>query len=154
MKTLNELVEYLEPSGGLRCRTGILLVAPEEVEDLPNTAARHGIDSVDYARLILKDLPPETQFVGLSAESEEERLRRIADNESGSPVLLITEFDVALAKLGAQARGRLWQTISQYLTQTRHGLILAIPITATRLLPEETVLDQLRNQGRIAQIDE
>lgn len=154
MTALSDLVKSLQPENGLRCRTGLALVSLDVLDDLANTGARHGIDALDYAAIILKELPDQTQFVALSPDSEEERLLRIANAESGSPVLLITQFDVALARLGAQERGRLWQTIFQYLTQTRHGLIFALPASASRLLPDETTVEQLRVKGRIALIED
>lgn len=151
---LHDLIHSLQPETGWRCRTGIVLASPSALVDLPNIAARHGIDALDYAELILKELPPQTQFVALTADSEEARLRRIASADAGTSVVLLTQFDVALARLGTQERERLWQTILQYLTQTRRGLLIALPVAATRLLPDDTVLERLRTHGRLVLIED
>lgn len=154
MTVLSDLITSLKPEGGLRCRTGIMLAPIHVLENLPNFGARHGLDTIDYADMILRELPAQTQFVSLSADSETERLLRIANTDSGSVVLLVAQFDLALARLGALERARLWRTVSQYLSQTQHGVLVAMPTTAYRLLPEESVMEQLQAQGRVALIDD
>ena len=144
-----DLIARLGPDGGLRCRTGIVLVPPADLPSIADFGARHGMDTIAYAEAILREMSSESQFASLSVDAESERLRRIADNPSGSPVLLIAQFDVALARLRTMDRDRLWQTVLTYLTQTRHGLLLAMPSTAHRLLPGEKVREELLTSGRI-----
>lgn len=151
---LRELIVRLRPDGGLRCRTGLLLVPPDELDELPQWGARFGLDTIAYGERLLEELPAESRFVHITAESESERLRRIADAVNGTPVLLIAQLDLAIARLGTEERRTLWQNLLARLTQTRHGLLLAMPQNAHRLLPEETVLENLRETGRIAELEE
>jgi hypothetical protein len=65
-------------------------------------------------------------------------------------VLLVDQFDLALSGLGTMDRQSLWKQIAQRLTQTRHGLIFAIPAEAERLLPSGPLWDEMLASRRVA----
>ena len=147
-----ELIENLRPDSSLRCHTGLLLVPAHNLEELPQWGALLGLDIVPYGEFLLGDLPKETRFVNLTAESETRRLRTIADAAPGSPVLLVSQLDIAVSRLRTDERGVFWLNVMTRLTQTRHGLLLAMPEGAHRLLPAETVVEELRRMGRVATV--
>lgn len=146
-----QIITRLKPSSSLRCRTGLLIVPPLELTSVAEWGASFGLDTIYYAQQLLEDLPGQTRFVSLSMDTEAERLHRIANHINGTPVLLISQFDLAVARLGTSERVVLWQHVLTRMTQTAHGLLLVMPPTP-RLLPETRLLEELRNVGRIADI--
>ena len=143
------VIQRLRPNGILRCHTGLLLISLAALNDVENWATRHGLDTIDYTIRALTEIPADSRFVPMTPDSEAARLRRIADADAGSPVLLITQFDLAVARLSAEERPSIWRAVFTELTQTRHGLLIAMPKTARRLLPEEMLLASLRSAGRM-----
>ena len=149
-----DLIERLRPDSSLRCHTGLILVPVRDLDDLPQWAAQGGLDTVAYGEFLLGDLPENTRFVNLTAESETRRFRAIADAMAGTPVLLVSQMDIAVSRLGTEERNVLWMNLLTRLTQTRHGLLFAMPEGAHRLLPSESFLEELRHSGRIAAANE
>ena len=145
-----DLIENLRPDSSLRCHTGLLLVPTRDLDELPQWGAHFGLDTIAYGEFLLGDLPEQTRFVNLTAESEARRLRAIADALPGSPVLLVSQLDIAVSRLRTEERSALWLNLLTRLTQTRHGLLLAMPEGAHRLLPGQAVLEELRHAGRVA----
>jgi len=133
----------------LRCRTGILLLPPSQLPEALNIAARLGLDAVDYAQRVIRSVPPGAKFVPLTAESEEARMDAVAEDPLGTDVVLVYNFDLAVAKLDTRQRALLWNTLRERLPHCRRALVLAMPLGAHRLLPPEVDLAAWQG-GRLA----
>jgi hypothetical protein len=148
-QTPKALKEYLR-TRMLRSRTGLLLVPPNQLGDVLEIAARLGVDLVDYAQVILASLPPEAKWAGITLDAEQARLDEIANAPSGNDVVLVAQFDLALARLPIADRGPLWRVLREGFAHRRRALILVMPEGATRLLPEGSEWDAWQDGKRIA----
>lgn len=89
----------------------------------------------------------------LTAESEETRLDRIAEESQGADAVLIYNLDLAVAKLDARQRALLWTALRERLPHRRRALVLAMPLGANRLLPSENELAAWKD-SRLASVEE
>lgn len=147
-----ELIHKLRgPS--LRCRTGIVLLAPDDLGYEAGLAVRLGVDAEDYVKVLLENLAPDARFVGIGDEEEEQRLHRIAQ-ANGGPVVLVYNFDVALTRMKWQQRERLWRHLFAHFPHRRRALLLAVPEKAHELLPAGTDRRMWEKDGRIVPASE
>lgn len=119
----------------MRCKTGVLLVDADFLGRESDLAARIGADALDYGDLILRQLPPGARFAGLGSDREEGRLDDVAMRDAGADCVLVSSFDLALAHLSSDARGRLWANLFGHFSHRRRALVLGMPVGATALLP-------------------
>ena len=134
----------------LRTRTGLLLVPPSRLPDVPEIAARLGVDSVDYARVILESLPPGAKRAGITADAEQARLDSIAEAPDGTDVVLVGQFDLAVSRLTMADRGRLWRVLREGFAHRRRALLVVMPLGAAHLLPEGAEWDAWQDGQRVA----
>jgi len=143
------LVDLLR-SPVLRCRTGIILLSQEQLGTEPDIAARLGLDAIDYTQVLRDSLPKGTVFVSISAETEAQRLDRLASRRGGADCVLIYNIDLALAKLETSERQYLWWELRDFLAYRPRALLIAMPAQASQLLPEKHELDRWRGANRLA----
>ena len=136
--------------GGLRSRTGILLLAPFHLRAEADLAARLQAAPVDFAAEYLKTLPPDARMAGLDDVRIFECLHTLANASGWSrDCLLVYNFDLPLARLMSEARDQLWRDLYAGFAYRRHALLLALPEGSTPLLPSGRALDDWRIEGRI-----
>lgn len=148
-QTPRGLVELLR-GRVLRCRTGILLLSKSLLDKQPDLAARLGIDTVDYAELLLAGLPEGTAFVNISDETEVHRLHDLAEDRDRGDCLMVCNLDLALAKLDSSQRRNFWADLLERFPHRSRALILAIPSAAGHLMPPDADLTKWKESGRLA----
>lgn len=144
-----ELIELLQKKM-LRIRTGIWLMPVSMLGKEADHAARLNIDSVNVRDLLLKSLPDDTRYLGLSPDRIIQLLQEISDQPPGSECLLVYNLDLLLAKLSYSEVCYVWQHLYDTFPNRRHALILSMPESASHLLPEFTSLKTWNQDKRLA----
>jgi|GEM_PF-3429376 len=138
--------------GVLRSRTAILLLAPSVVGREREVAARLQVDAVTYVDLLLSSAPAGARTLGIAVDREERRLDAVASCEQGADVVLVADFDVALARLTSSERERLWSDLYAHFGHRRRALLLGVPQAARDLQPCEAALADWRRGSRVASL--
>lgn len=146
--TTSELIETLR-HGGLRVRTGLWLLPAGQLNTLPDKAARLGIDLSDARQPLLDSVAPDQRFLRLDVATIIEVLDSLCDNNQLSDCLLVTNFDLLLAKLPYSQRKEVWEILYRGYPYRPRAIILAMPEGATALLPGVQQLEQWRKEGRL-----
>ncbi|MCL6576919.1 hypothetical protein [Kyrpidia sp.] len=149
----NDLVKVLR-GGGLMCRTGILLIPTHILGRETSIAAEYNLDSLDYVSWKEKYLLPGGRFLGLNSEKLLGDMDRLLQEPSHTDALLIYNLDLALAYLSYRERNSFWRFMRTNFRKRPKSLVLALPSTATKLLPydEERVI--WYKEGRLAIFEE
>jgi hypothetical protein len=132
---LTELVDRLR-GPELRCRTGIVLLPPEQVGREEELAARLNIEPVDYVRVVEGDLLPGSRFLGVEAGTEEARLDRLAMATGARDCALVYNADLILSKLNQAARSGVWTFLRTSFPNRQRALVIALPAQATLVQPD------------------
>jgi len=148
--TISELVELLaKPT--LRVRTGIWLYPMELLGEEENEAVRLDVIARDARDPLLAAIEPGSRFLGLNRSRLLEVLDEIVQNERDGSVIMIYNFDLLLAKLPMDEREKAWRDIFYALPHRPKGILLLIPEQATELLPSDSLLEDWRQAGRLAE---
>ncbi len=122
----------------LRLRTGILLLPSNMVGHEPELAARLGLGKVDWREWKLRQLGPDSRYLGLSHEGIVRDLGQMAEdgNISGT-CLWVYNADLFVSALRYEERRYLWSFLHSTFRPPR-GVMVSLPAEATNLLaPEE-----------------
>lgn len=138
--TPQELVQRVRGST-LDCRTGILLLPPEQLGSEGSLAARYNTDGLDFARFKGKTLSPDDRFLRLDREVLTNDLERLCQGRSylgagDTDCFLVYNFDLALAALEVFERRALWNFLRDRFRKRPKGLVFALPGGASELLPD------------------
>jgi len=144
MRSLADLAKELRTTTKL-VRTGVVLVPPTALRQVKDAAYRAGLDVVDYVTWKLKRLAPGQRSVPLDVDSFLRDLDEIANGNSVSGCILISNADVPLARLHVHERTLVWDLLLNSFKRRRQAIVLAIPRGAHHLFP-------LRHQERWAQV--
>jgi hypothetical protein len=130
-----QLAKRLE-SLEFRIRTGILEIAPQAFGSEDELAVRLGAVCLDMPKWELERLSGAQRFFRLSAGDLADHVSK-AVNElpAGKSSVLVTGFDLLVARLDSAQRAVLWQFLRETLKLPR-GVILVLPLGATNLLVE------------------
>jgi|SRR5579872_2805648 len=134
----------------LRCRTGILLLAPEDSGRETEIAARLGVDAVDYAQVLRESLPPGASFPDIGSEREEARLDALCDRADLGDCVLVYNLHSALEQVHLQDRARFWTNLRDWFPHRRRALLLAMPLEAEQFLPGGEERETWHEGNRIA----
>ncbi len=145
----SELVQRLR-SRTLRNRTGILLLPPTALQQIEDIAARLGIQSVDYRRLVLQRVPPGSRYAGISVDAERQTIDALLEDTLGKDCVLLYYLDLILARLEYAERQRLWTILFRETSNRSRALVLAMPATAKHLLPSADALCDWKKDARVA----
>jgi hypothetical protein len=148
MTTATEVINMLRHPG-LRVRTGLWLLPPDQLEDLPDRAARLGIGYADLREPVLAAVLPEQRFLRFDVPDFIEALDSLCRGDHASGCLLVANGDLLAAKLGYNERRELWDTLYSGYPYRQRAVIMALPARATALLPGEQQLDLWRRDGRL-----
>ncbi len=138
----------------LHVRTGLWLVPPADLADVPNEAARVGIDLADMRHALLAKLPPNAHFVALDTNRVLELLDQVASHPRAGGCALVWNVDLLLARLPVAGRADVWSFILNGFSHRRSGLLLAMPATAHALLPTTTAIENWRRTARVYPLPE
>lgn len=130
---LDPLVTEVD-SPGLLSRTGIALARDDRYRGAAEDAARSGMDSVDYVSWKLDSLDPRQRFITVTTTSLLDDLDRLCSNTWFSSCLVVTNIDVALARLSASDLASFWQFLFESFKRRPVGLIIAISQSAAGML--------------------
>lgn len=148
MATPTEVIEALRHPG-LRVRTGLWLLPPERLAELPDLAARAGISYADIRQPLLEDIAPDQRFLRLDVSEFILALDSLCRSSLASDCLLVGSADLLIAKLGYHEREELWETLFRGYPYRERGLLLAIPAGAGALLPADQQLEDWRAEWRL-----
>lgn len=144
-----ELITFLRRPG-LRVRTGIWLMPSHLVGQEPNEAARLSVMAVDVRGLLLDSLPSGARFVPLDTDRVLQLLDTISYRKEQGNCVLVYNLDLLLARLTQQQRVDVWQFIFAGFGYRPCALLLAIPATASSLLPAGEILNYWKEGKRLA----
>ena len=127
----------------LDCRTGILLLPPEQLGSEASLAARYNTDGLDFIRFKGETLSPNDRFLRLDREVLLTDLERLCQGRSylgmgDTDCFLVYNFDLALAALERLERRALWNFLRDRFRKRSKGLVFALPGKASELLPDES----------------
>jgi len=123
---------------GHRSAVAILLYEPGIAIDWHEVALVNSLGLCDYVVHILTEVNADSRFLNLDADTERARLSRLAETPDAHSCVLVTEFDIALARLDDNERARLWYNLLHHFPHRRTALLLAVPSGASHLLPDSS----------------
>ncbi len=144
-----EVVKQLQ-SRVLRVRTGIWLIPKSYLGHEADEAVRLGIEAVDLRKDWLDKLLEDTRFIGVTPDKVLERLDEIAESPDSSDCALIYNIDLLLAYMKQSGRKTVWEGLYNGMPHRSCGLLIAMPIMATYLLPSLDDLHHWRQENRLA----
>lgn len=126
----------------LDCRTGILLLPPEQLGFEASLAARYNTDGLDFVRFKGESLGPNDRFLRLDREVLVGDLEELCQGRSylgagDTNCLFVYNFDLALAALEHSERRALWNFLRDRFRKQPKALVFALPGGAFELLPDE-----------------
>lgn len=151
MRSLADLAKELRTTTKL-VRTGVVLVPPTALRQVKDAAYRAGLDVVDYVTWKLERLAPGQRSVPLDVDSFLRDLDEIANGNSVSGCILISNADVPLARLHVHERTLVWDLLLNSFKRRRQAIVLAIPRGADHLFPQKHE-EQWARVGRVATMD-
>ena len=131
-----------------RSAVAILLYEPEAETDWNAVALVHSLGLCDYVARLLAECNPASRFLNLDADSERDRLNRLAETPDAHTCVLVTDFDVALARLSLGERARLWNNLLHHFPYRQTALLLAVPAAASQLLPDSDAFTLWQDAGK------
>jgi hypothetical protein len=149
MQTATSLQDFWRIIGELRCPIGVLLFKAEHVGSVADIAARCNASIVDF-RQIARQRMGSSRYVGFTPQTLSAMVREVQSLRSPAK-WLVTNFDLALARLKLADRILLWSTlVSQVTPNSRATVVLAMPDeeTAVHLLPPAGILTQWTETNR------
>lgn len=145
---MNEVIQTLR-YGGLRVRTALWVLPPEQLPRLPDSAARLGIHLVDIRQPLLNTVAPGQRFLRLGLREFIGALDKLCNDNHASDCLLVANSDLIIAKLTNSERKDLWETLFRGFPYRPRALLIVMPANAISLLPTVEQLDKWRKDGRL-----
>jgi hypothetical protein len=133
---------------GHRSAVAILLYEPNAEIDWNAVALVHSLGQCDYIARLLAEANLDSRFLNLDADTERDRLSRLAETSNAYTCILVTEFDIALARLNFDERGRLWNNLLHHFPYRHTALLLAVPSGASHLLPDPDAFTLWTDTGK------
>ena len=123
-----------------RSAVAILLYEPDAEMDWNEFALVHSLGQCDYVAYLLSEANLASRFLNLDADTERDRLSRLAETLGTYTCVLVTEFDIAVARLSFDERTRLWNNLLHHFPHRQTALLLAIPSGASHILPDSDAI--------------
>jgi len=143
--------ELLDELGRLRVKTGLWLFPPFYLGREVDEARRLCLEPIDLRGRLLAILPEGTRYSGLS----DDRILQLVDmisNETGDWAgALIYHFDLLISRLNSEDRGAVWDDLLISLPHRERSVVIAMPATATHLLPPAHKLAIWRQEKRLVE---
>jgi hypothetical protein len=155
MTEAKELVELLR-HGGLRCRTGALLLPKSQLGQESTIASRLGVQYIDFVPFLLKTLSVEATYVDITAVKLLNWLDDISATASERDCVLVANFDVPFSKIAHEDRSLFWKRFLIDFPHKKRGVIVSLPgvNSHSALLPEaDTRCEWLAAKRLITQAD-
>jgi hypothetical protein len=133
----------------LRTRIGLWRMPLNYVGREPDTATSLLIEAFDLRQAIQQQLAEGTRYVRLTFERILEALDFVASSEGWTDCVLVYNLDLLLAGLKQDERQRVWESLLGGLPYRRRALLLAVPATATQVLPSEQLIEIWQREERL-----
>lgn len=133
----------------LRVRVGLWLHPLSLLGAEADEAARLMLQAVDLRAELLNRLPPGAAYARIDAGNTLSLLDDLSQRSYFGGCALVYNLDLLLAALTLRERSNLWSFLFTDLPWRKSALLLTLPVTATRLMPAETVSDQWRAANRL-----
>jgi hypothetical protein len=133
----------------LRVRLGLWLVPPQLLGHEADEAARAGIGAEDLPLLLLRSLPQDTKFVGLTSDRLLGLLEDLCSRTTEGHCVLAFNLDLLLAGLTGQDRQEIWEHLALAFAHRPRAVIVALPASAQQLAPSPNLQRTLRADGRV-----
>lgn len=146
---LENLVEYLRRRTA-RTHVGLWLMPLNRIGHEAEIAVHLGVQALDIGKYLHDKLPPGAEFVRLSAKKVIETLDDVASSIGQSDCVLVYNLDLLLSGVRDEERQQIWQDLFNRFPGRARVLLIAIPDTATHLLPSESLLKKWRDDSRLA----
>jgi hypothetical protein len=146
---LDALVEYLRRRTG-RTHVGLWLIPLKKIGHEEEIAIHLGVEALDVGKYLHDKLPLGADFVRLSTKKVLETLDSIASSIGQYDCVLIYNMDLLLAGVSDEERHQIWQELYSRFSNRTRALLIAIPETATRLFPSESLLEKWQHDSRFA----
>jgi hypothetical protein len=146
---LETLVEYLRRRTA-RTHVGLWLMPLNRIGHEAEMAVHLGVQALDIGLYLRNKLPPRAEFVRLSAQRVVETLDDVASSLGQSDCVLAYNIDLLLSGVKDEERQQIWQDLFNRFPGRARVLLIAIPETATHLLPSESLLIKWKNDSRLA----
>lgn len=145
--------EFWGKVGKLRCPVGLLLFKAGDFGTVAEVAARSGANVVDFREFARQRIGG-SRYVGFTPDTLLTTLREIQN--CGEPrKWIVTNFDLAIARLKLADRLRLWSAlVSQVTPNSKTAIVLAMPDeeTAVHLLPSAETLKEWLQTSRALRV--
>ncbi len=146
--TVNDVIQTLR-FGGLRVRTALWLLPAVALKQLPDKAARLGIDLADVRQPLLDSFAPEQRFVRLGTRECVTALNTLCQRDQATDCILVANCDLLIARLNTDERKDLWEILYRGFPHRSRALLLAMPQDAAALLPSEQQLAYWTKEKRL-----
>jgi hypothetical protein len=146
---LETLVEYLRRRTA-RTHVGLWLMPLNRIGHEAEIAVHLGVQALDIGKYLYDKLPPGAEFVRLSAKKIMETLYDVASFVGQSDCVLVYNIDLLLSGVKDEERQQIWQELFNRFPGRARVLLVAIPDTATHLLPSESLLRKWKDDSRLA----
>lgn len=133
----------------LRTRIGLWQMPLDYVGQEPVKATQLQIDAFDVRQAIQQQLPEGTRYVRLTFEKVLEALDLVASSQRWTGCALVYNLDLLLAGLKRDERQKVWESLLDGLPYRQRALLLAVPATATQVLPSEQLRHVWQREGRL-----
>jgi len=134
----------------LRIRIGLWLIPASYLGQERNEAARMLLEAVDIRQELIKQLPTDARFTGLSGQKVLELIDAIAQQKGNSDCALIYNLDLLLSRLSSQEREFVWLLLLEAMPHRPRALLITMPASATDILPPFNQLNQWAREKRLA----
>jgi hypothetical protein len=145
---LETLVEYLRRRTA-RTHVGLWLMPLNKIGHEAETAVHLGVQALNIGLYIHDKMPPGAEFVRLSAKKVVETLDEVASSNGQSDCVLVYNFDLLISGVKDEERQQIWQDLFNRFPGRARVLLIAIPDTATHLLPSESLLKKWKDDSRL-----
>ena len=150
---ITTIQEFWGKVGEFRCPVGPLLFKAGEFGTVAEVAARSGANVVDFRQFARQRIGG-SRYVGFTPDTVLTTLREIQN--CGEPrKWIVTNFDLAIARLKLAHRTSLWSSlISQVTPNSKTAMVLAMPDedTAVHLLPSGETLKEWIQTSRALRV--
>ena len=148
LSPVRELIAFLRRHT-LRTRVGVWCMPLSYIGQEHDVAALLNLEAVDVRQPVLDALPVGTRYVNLTFEKVLEALDSIASRAGQTDCAFVYNLDLLLAGLTRDDRQRVWESLGDGLPYRTRALLLAMPETASRMLPPDRLYEAWRLNGRL-----
>ncbi|MBU2496184.1 MAG: hypothetical protein KJ935_06795 [Candidatus Omnitrophica bacterium] len=146
---LETLVEYLRRRTA-RTHVGLWLMPLNRIGHEAEIAVRLGVQALDIGNYLHGKLPTGADFVRLSAQKVIETLDDVASSIGQSDCVLVYNLDLLLSGIKDEERQQIWLDLFNRFPGRARVLLIAVPDTATHLLPSESLHKKWQDDSRLA----